>query len=137
MRKAVWLMALAALLSGCASNVRFIQTDEDFKPKAAPAGAVVELHKGDIVRPYHVVGVLEAQLGKKARRPQLDALLLNKAKEIGVDAVVLVEYDVDRSVYVERHHRVVGRGPWRHHVVTGHPRVAVEKTATGLAVLFS
>jgi hypothetical protein len=125
-----------ALLAGCASNVRFIQTDESYEPTKKPAGSTVSIHKGDIKRPYRVVGVIEAQLGKRARRPELDALLLKKGREIGVDAVVLVEYDVDREVYVERHHKVVGRGPWRHHVVKSRPRVAVEKTATGLAVLF-
>ena len=61
---------------------------------------------------------------------------MKKAREVGADAVILVEYDVDRQVYVERHSRVVGSGPWRRRVVTSKPHVAVEKTATGLAVLF-
>lgn len=136
MREIALTLWLAAITAGCGSNVRFIQTDESYAPKARPKGSAIELRKGDVVRPYRVVGVIEAQLGKKARRPELDALLLKKAREIGVDAVILVEYDVDRHAYVERHHRVVGRGPWRRHVVTSRPRVAVEKTATGLAVVF-
>ena len=136
MTKTIGLPLLLLFLAGCAPNVKFIQTDEAFVPKAGPAGEPVDFRIGDIARPYKVVGVLEAQLGREARRPELDALLLKKAKEIGVDAVILVEYDVDRHVYVERHHGVVGRGPWRHHVVTSNPRGAVEKTATGLAVVF-
>jgi len=135
-RRTLVATVLALFVSGCASNVRFIQTDDSFKPAPAKEGAVVEIHKRDIARPYRVVGVIEAKLGKKARRPELDALLLKKAREIGVDAVILVEYDIDRYTYVERHHAVVGRGPWRHHVVTSRPRVAVEKTATGIAVVF-
>lgn len=58
------------------------------------------------------------------------------AREIGADGVMLVEYDIDRSVYVGRHHAVVGRGPWRRHVVVSQPRAAVRKTATGIAVIF-
>lgn len=136
MKEAFWPLLLVVLLVGCSSNVRFIPTDENYVPNRKIEGSAVDFHKGDIKRPYNVVGVIEAQLGKRARVQELDALLLKKATEIGVDAVILVEYDVDRHVYVERHHQVVGRGPWRRHVVTGGPRVAVEKTATGLAVVF-
>ena len=72
MKKAMWLVLLVVVLVGCSSNVRFIQTDESFEPKAKPAGAEIAFHKGDIKRPYHVVGVIEAQLGKKARRPEIE-----------------------------------------------------------------
>ena len=65
-----------AIFAGCSSNVRFIKTDESYEPQAKPKGTPVSIHKGDIKRPYRVVGVIEAQLGKRARRPELDALLL-------------------------------------------------------------
>ena len=129
-------LILVLFLCGCSSNVRFIKTDDTYVPEAKPAGAEIVFRPGKIARPHHVIGVIEVELGRKARRPQLDALLVKKAREIGADGVMLVEYDIDRSVYVDRHHAVVGRGPWRRHVVVSQPRASVKKTATGLAVIF-
>ncbi len=83
-----------------------------------------------------MIGVIEATLGKKSRRSELDALIIKKAKEIGADGVMLVEYDIDRSVYLERHHAVVGRGPFTRHVVSTRPHAKVEKSASGIAVIF-
>jgi hypothetical protein len=82
-----------------------------------------------------VIGIIEVELDRTARRGELDVLLLKKAREIGADAVMLVDYDADRDVYFERHHALVGRGPWRRHVVTTRKRVEVKKTATGIAVI--
>lgn len=62
--------------------------------------------------------------------------LIQKVKEIGADGVMLVEYDIDRSVYLERYHAVVGRGAMRTHVVSARPRAVVEKSASGIAVVF-
>ena len=135
--KAIFLaILLLFVMTACASNVRFVQTDESYiiKPKAADSTIIVR--KGKIRRPHRVIGVIEATLGKKARRPELDALLVQKAKEIGADGVMSVEYDIDRSVYLERHHAVVGRGPYRTHVVSTRPHAKVEKSASGIAVVF-
>jgi len=135
-----WVASGAALLvmfAACASpNVWFTRTDETYQPVARPPDARVVFQTGRIERPHRVIGVLTAELGREAERPQLDALLLGKAREVGADGVMLVEYDVDREVYLESHHAVVGRGPWRRHVVGRHRRVDVTKTATGIAVRF-
>jgi hypothetical protein len=136
MRHLISLMLVSLFIISCASNVRFVQTDETYITNEKPVDAKVVLKQGKIERPHRVIGVIEAQLGKKARRPQLDALLLKKAREIGADGLMLVEYDIDRNVYLERHHAIVGRGPWRRHVVRSHPRVAVNKTANAIAVVF-
>ncbi|KPJ60928.1 MAG: hypothetical protein AMJ46_04345 [Latescibacteria bacterium DG_63] len=136
MRRIAIPLILAMLLSGCSSNLRFVKTDDTYVPKPKPAGEEILFRQGKIARPHHVIGVIEVELGRKARRPQLDALLIQKAREIGADGVMLIEYDVDRSVYVDRHHAVVGRGPWRRHVVVSQPRAAVKKTATAIAVIF-
>jgi hypothetical protein len=131
------LIAVLGLASGCgSSNVHFIQTNDSFVPAKKPPASEVVFRPGKIERPHTVVGVITAELGKKARRPELDALLIKKAREIGADGVMLVQYDVDRNVYLDRHHAVVGRGPRRHHVVGTTKRVAVRKTASGIAVVF-
>jgi hypothetical protein len=132
----VLLAALAILAAGCSSNVRFIRTDETWEPAPKAGHGALVFERGKIRRPHRVVGIIEAELGRRARRPELDALIREKAREIGADGVMLVEYDVDRDVYVEHHHHVVGRGPWRHHVVTSEPRTRVKKTATAIAVVF-
>ena len=90
-----------------------------------------------IKRPHRVIGIIEASLGKNARRVELDALMIKKAREIGADGIMLVEYDVDPTVYVTHHHNIVGRGPWKHHVVRRRKHVKVDKTATGIAVIFN
>ncbi len=132
----ILMMMLLLAGNGCASNVRFVQTDESFVPAAKPDRAEVVLKHDTIRRPHRVVGVIEAELGRRARRPELDALLIKKAREIGADGVMLVEYDVDRDVYLDHHRHLVGRGPWRHPVVGTHKRVEVQKTASGMAVVF-
>jgi hypothetical protein len=63
-------------------------------------------------------------------------LMIKKAREIGADGVMLVEYDVDPTVYVSNHHSVVGHGPWKHHIVKRTKHVKVDKTANGIAVVF-
>ena len=136
MRYIISLLLIAILLIGCASNVRFIQTDDAYVPTAKPPNAKIVLKKGRIERPHRVIGIIEATLGKNARRPELDVLLINKAREIGADGLMLVEYNVDRDVYLQSHLAVVGHGPWRRHVVGTHPRVAVKKTASAIAVVF-
>jgi hypothetical protein len=128
---------LILLTVGCSSsNVRYTKIDESYVGTPKPAGADILLTQGDIQRPHHAIGIIEANLGKDARRVELNALLVKKAREVGADGVILVEYDVDPSVYVTNHHRIVGHGPWKHHVVTKTKRVKVEKTASGIAVVF-
>ena len=137
MRILAGLALSVLLLAGCGgSNVHFIQTNDSFVPSERPAGADILLREGKITRPHTVVGVITAELGKKARRPELNALLVKKARDIGADGVMLVQYDIDRDVYLERHHGVVGRGPWRRRVVGTARRVAVKKTASAIAVVF-
>ena len=132
----LFVLVLAVTATGCASNVNFIQTDDTYEPHRKPREAVVVFRHDRIERPHRVIGIIEAELDRYARRPELDDLMIRKAHEIGADGVMLVEYDVNRDVYIEHHHHVVGRGPWRHHVVTSHPRSHVKKTASGVAVVF-
>jgi len=134
MRIWTYLLAFVPLLIGCASsNVSFIQTDELYVPRAKPEGTEILLLHGRVKRPHRVIGIIEAELNRTAHRGELDALLVKKAREIGADGVMLVDYDVDRAVYFERHHALVGRGPWRRHVVASRKRVEVRKTASGIA----
>jgi hypothetical protein len=136
MRKLIFVLVAVVMIAGCSSPVRFIQTDETYVPAAKPKDAEIVFRHDKIMRPHQVIGVIEAVLDKRARRPELDALIIKKAREIGADGVMLVEYDVDRNVYLETHHAVVGRGPWKRHVVGRVPRVDVKKTATAIAVIF-
>ncbi len=122
---------------GCSSsNVKYTKIDESYIGTPKPAGTDIVFTKEKIKRPHHVIGIIEASLGKDARRVELNALIIKKAREIGADGVMLVEYDVDPTVYVTNHHHVVGKGPWRHHVVSRKKHVKVDKTASGIAVVF-
>lgn len=136
MKTAVLLLISLFLIIGCASSVRFIQTDESYMIKAKPNDSSIVFRQNKIMRPHKVIGVIEATLGKRTRRPELNALLIKKAKEIGADGVMLIDYDIDRTVYLERHHAIVGRGPYKRHVVSAHPRASVKKSARGIAVIF-
>jgi uncharacterized protein YceK len=136
MKKTMICLLVGLLFAGCASNVHFIQTNESYTPQAKPGNHEIVFKQGTIDRPHQIIGVIQAELGKKARRPELDALIINKAREIGADGVMMVEYDIDRDVYLEQYHAVVGRGPWRRHVVSTHPRHVIKKTASGIAVVF-
>jgi len=135
-KRTLYLALCLAALSGCGSHVHFIQIDPGFEPAALASDAGVSMRRERFRRPHRVVGIIEAELGRDARRIDLDALLIGKAREIGADGLMLVEYDVDRDVYVERHSRGVGRGPWRHHVVRARRRVDVDKRASAVAVVF-
>ena len=128
---------IAVAFISCSSPVRFIQIDETFQPQEKISSEEIVFRRGRIERPHTVIGIIEAELGKHARRPELDALIVSKAREIGADGVMLVEYDIDRDVYIEHHHAVVGHGPWRRHIVGSHPRVEVRKTASAIAVVFN
>lgn len=136
MKAALFSILILFLMAGCSSSVRFVQTDESYIIQAKPADSTIVFRKDEIRRPHKVIGVIEATLGKGARRPELDALLIQKAKEIGADGVMLVDYDIDRSVYLNKHIAVVGRGPYRTYAVSARPRVKVEKSASGIAVIF-
>ncbi len=133
MKKISLLMLIIFLLTGCASHVKFIQTDESYIPQEKPEDAQIIFKHEKLNQPHKVIGVIVAELGKHARKPELDALIRKKALEVGADGVMLIQYDVDREVYLETHHKVVGRGPWKTHVVGTHPRVAVRKTVTAIA----
>ncbi len=137
MKKLACFALLAVFLIGCAStNVWFTQIDESYVPAAKPKDAEIVFRRDKIRKSHRVIGVIEAELDKTARKVELDALLIKKAREIGADGVMLVEYDIDREVYLEHHHAVVGRGPWRRHVVGTRRRVEVNKIASGIAVVF-
>jgi hypothetical protein len=130
-------LLLILLTVGCSSsNVRYTAIDESYVGTPKPAQAEIILTQGTIKRPHHVIGIIEAKLGKDARRAELNALLLRKAREVGADGIMLVEYDVDPTVYVSKHHSVVGTGPWKHHVITKTKYIKVDKTASGIAVVF-
>ena len=135
MKAIILSIILIFLMMACAPSVRFVQTDESYVITAKPADATIVFRKGKIRRPHKVIGVIEATLWKKARRPELDALLIQKAKEIGADGVMSVEYDIDRSVYIDKHVAIIGRGH-RAYAVSARPRVKVEKSASGIAVIF-
>ncbi len=130
------LFILLLLFLGCSSQVRFIAIDESYKPSAKPDDARIVFKKSSIQRPHQVIGLIEAHLGRRAGRSELNGLMISKAREVGADGVMLVEYNVDRDRYVSRHHKVVGRGRFRHHVVKDRVSTEVTKTATGLAVVF-
>ena len=135
--KRIFLMFLPLfILAGCASNVRFTKTNEAYVPQKKRADSKIVFKQDKIQRPHTVIGIITAELGKNSRRPELNALIVKKAREIGADGVMLVEYDIDRDVYIEHHHGVVGHGPWRRHVVSSHPRAVVKKTASAIAVVF-
>jgi len=136
LKKLCLSVLLIVFFIGCASKVRFIKIDESYVEKSKSKDAEIVFTHQKIHRPLKVIGIIEAHLGKEARRCQLDALLKDKVREIGADGIMLVEYDIDPTVYIERHHTVVGQGPWRRHVVTTRRRVDVKKTASGIAVVF-
>jgi hypothetical protein len=137
MRYLIFSILLVFLAYGCASsNVKYTKIDESYIERAKAVDAEIILTQNKIKRPHRVIGIIEASLGKGARRVELNALLVKKAREIGADGVMLVEYDVDPTVYVTHHHNIVGRGPWKHHVVRRRKHVKVDKTANGIAVVF-
>jgi hypothetical protein len=137
MKVFIFFLLLILFTVGCSSsNVRYTKIDESYTGTPKPADANILLTQGDIERPHHVIGIIEANLGKDARRVELNSLLVKKAREVGADGVILVEYDVDPSAYVTTHHKIVGHGPWKHHVVTKKKHVKVDKTASGIAVVF-
>ena len=135
MNRVVLLLGIIFLLA-CSSNVRFLQTDDSYTPAAKSPSARIVFKKGPIERPHRVIGIIEAELGKKATRAELDALLLQKAREIGADGLHYVDYDVDRAHYMEKHHKIVGRGPYRRHVVRSTAKTAVKKSVQAVAVIF-
>ena len=137
MKSFIFLLLVFLILIGCSSsNVKYTKIDESYieSPKASSAEIILTQNK--IKRPHRVIGIIEATLGKDARRVELNALMVKKAREIGVDGIMLVEYDIDPTVYVTNHHDVVGKGHWRHHVVKRTRHVKVDKTASGIAVVF-
>jgi hypothetical protein len=124
------------MLAGCAPRVRFIQTDASYQPYPRAKSAEIVFRKDRINRPHQVIGIIIAELGRQARRPELNALIVCEARDVGADGVMLVEYDVERDAYIQRHHDVVMDGPWRTHIITTRPQVEVKKTATAIAVVF-
>lgn len=137
MKGFIFLLLVIMIFIGCSSsNVKYTKIDDSYieTPKAVDAEIILTQNK--IKRPHRVIGIIEASLGKDARRIELNSLLVKKAREIGADGVMLVEYDVDPTVYVTNHHNVVGKGPWKHHVVKRTRHVKIDKTASGIAVVF-
>ncbi len=137
MKKFAILLVVIFIVIGCSSsNVTYTKIDESYVETSKPANADIVLTSEKIKRPHRVIGVIEAHLGKNARRVELNALMIKKAREIGADGIMLAEYDVDPTVYVSKHHGVVGKGPWKHHVVRKTKHVKIDKTANGVAVVF-
>jgi hypothetical protein len=137
MKRLIFLPLVILLSIGCSSsNVKYTKIDNSYIETPKASDAEIILTQNEIKRPHHVIGIIEASLGKDARRVELNALMVKKAREIGADGVMLVEYDIDPTVYVTNHHNVVGKGLWKHHVVRRTRHVKIEKTATGIAVIF-
>jgi Na+-transporting methylmalonyl-CoA/oxaloacetate decarboxylase gamma subunit len=137
MGRFVFSFLLIFVAYGCSSsNVKYTKIDESYVESPKPAGAEIVFTSKKIKKPHRVIGVIEASLGRKARKVELDALMIKKAREIGADGIMLVEYDVDPTVYVTHHHNIVGHGPWKHHVVRSRKHVKIDKTANGIAVVF-
>jgi len=137
MKRLILLLLIILLSIGCSSsNVKYTKIDESYIESPKAADAEILLTQDKIERPHRVIGIIEANLGKDARRVELNALMVKKAREIGADGIMLVEYDIDPTVYVTNHHNVVGKGPWKHHVVSRTRHVKIDKTATGIAVVF-
>lgn len=137
MKKGIFFVLVILLLIGCSSsNIKYTKIDESYVETPKPAGADIVFTQSKIRKPHHVIGIIEASLGKNARRVELNALMIKKAREIGADGIMLVEYDIDPTVYITNHHNVVGKGPWKHHVVMRKKHVKVDKTASGIAVVF-
>jgi hypothetical protein len=83
-------LLLIFLAVGCSSsNVRYTKIDEFYVETPKPAEAEIILTQDEIKRPHHVIGIIEANLGKDARRVELNALLVKKAREIGADGIML------------------------------------------------
>jgi len=133
---AVLIGCLIIVFIGCASPAKFIQTDETFVSEPKPENAEILFRRGPIRRPHKVVGIIEVRMGRRARRTDLNRVMIEKAREIGADGIMMVEYTVERDVYVERHRAVIGRGLYRRHVVVNEPHATIEKTASGFAVVF-
>jgi len=136
MKRILSVLLLIGFIAGCSSSVRFIPLDETYVKQARPKDAEIIFQRQAIQRPHRVIGIIEAELGRKARKPELNALIMKKAREIGADGVMLVEYDVDRDVYIQTHHAVIGRGPYRRYVVGHSRRVEVKRTASAVAIIF-
>jgi hypothetical protein len=137
MKRVIFFLLIILISIGCSSsNVKYTKIDESYIETPKAADAEIVLTQSKIKRPHRVIGIIDANLGKDARRIELNALMIKKAREIGADGIMLVEYDVDPTVYVSNHHSVVGKGPWRHHVVRRTRHVKIDKTATGIAVVF-
>jgi len=137
MKRLIFFLLIILISIGCSSSkVKYTKINELYieTPKASDAEIILTQNK--IKRPHRVIGIIEANLGKDARRVELNALMIKKAREVGADGIMLVEYDIDPTVYVTNHHNVVGKGPWKHHVVKRTRHVKVDKTASGIAVVF-
>ncbi len=137
MKRLIFFLLIILISIGCSSSkVKYTKINESYieTPKASDAEIILTQNK--IKRPHRVIGIIEANLGKDARRVELNALMIKKAREVGADGIMLVEYDIDPTVYVTNHHNVVGKGPWKHHVVKRTRHVKVDKTASGIAVVF-
>jgi len=135
MKRITFFIVLLMVIS-CSSNVKFIQTDDNYELRAKPEGSEIVIAPKKLNRPHIPIGIIEVTLDKRARKLEFTRLMTEKAREIGVDAVMMVKYDVDKDVYIDRYAKVVGKGPWRHRVFRTKRRVKVNKIATGIAVVF-
>jgi len=132
-----WFLVFGVIVFlSCSSNVRFVRTAGDYAVSPKPASRYIVFTEDKIQRPHKVIGIIHAELGKKARRAVLNDLLLKKAHEIGADGLMLVEYNVQRSDYLEDNHSIIGRGPALRDMLDQNPQHVVKKTASAIAVVF-
>jgi len=134
--KKILLIIIPLLVVSCSSHIRFIQTDENYVPYEKSDTANIVFTPNKVQRPHQPIGIIEIILDKHARKLEITQMMIKKAREIGADGVMMVKYDIDKEVYFDHYKDVVGRGPWKRHVVRTKRRVKVNKIATGVAVVF-
>ena len=90
----VFLLGLVAwALSGCGSNVDFVRVDPTEFP-SRDSKAPVEIHRGKVLRPHIVIGVVTASQNMEATTGALSTYddvvrqLKEKARKVGGDALV-------------------------------------------------
>ena len=94
MKKCFMFICLVMLCFGCA------RTMTDFAPFAidsvtSQAGEDILLTTGDIVRPYKELGVIFVK-GRCSRYEKMVEELKAKAKEVGADAVIKIDFGKSR-----------------------------------------
>ncbi len=96
MRRIVLILTAGAVLvlaSGCGSSVNFVRA-HDVEYEAKSSNSPVEIHTGDVNRPYVVIGTLTASETMKAsfsEKSTYDTVLKqlrDTARKVGADALI-------------------------------------------------